>query len=547
MGTTDLKLLNPEDRYRLLLSISHAANESLELTDVLEAVTRALEGFADIDAIGVVQVSEGYAVPLVVSVKGAPRQETNQFGEVIASPVDRSVAKRSARHVYLRLPLAGSGTEHVATTRRPYVCQDLLKEQRFAEDVLLIEDGVRSVVRVPLVVRDRIIGSLVFACAVPRAFGEAEVDLLMAVSGPVAAAVANALAFAEIARLKNQLERENLVLREEIDERNSHDEIVGGSRSLCRLLAQVNKVASTDTTVLITGETGTGKELVARALHRHSRRADHAFVAVNCAALPANLIASELFGHEKGAFTGAVTRRIGRFELADGGTLFLDEAGDLPPEVQVALLRVLQEGELQRVGGNETHSVDVRVVAATNRDLGADAEAGRFRSDLYYRLAVFPIQVPALRERRDDIPLLVEYFAARIGPRLGKRFRVVARESMEHLKAYAWPGNVRELQNVVERAAILSDGDTLRFDQLLLPGGVAEGAPVNQDVAEPPSEDALQRQARRQIEEALAACGGRVSGPQGAAARLGIPASTLESKIHRLGIDKWKSRDRKSS
>jgi formate hydrogenlyase transcriptional activator len=540
--------LNPEDRYRLLLSVSRAANESLELTDVLEAVTRVLEGFVEIDAIGVVQVNEGYAVPIEVCVKGAPRQETSPSGEVIASPVDRSEERRRSRHVYLRLPLAGSGTEHVITTRQPFVCRDLQNEQRFAEDALLLEDGVRSMVRVPIVVRDRAIGSLVFASAVTEAFGKAEVDLLMAVSDPVSAAVANALAFAEIARLKAQLERENLVLREEIDERNSHDEIIGRSRSLRRLLAQVNKVAATDTTVLISGETGTGKELVARAIHRHSRRADRAFVAVNCAALPANLIASELFGHEKGAFTGAVTRRLGRFELADGGTLFLDEAGDLPPEIQVALLRVLQEGELQRVGGNETLAVDVRVVAATNRDLAAEVDAGRFRSDLYYRLAVFPIQVPALRERKEDIPLLVEYFAARIGPRVGKHFRAVARESMERLKAYEWPGNVRELQNVVERAAILSDGESLRIDQPLLPAVIVSGAhTVIQNTVESPLEGVLQRQERRQIEEALAACAGRVSGPRGAAAILGIPASTLESKIRRLKIDKWKSRDRNSS
>ena len=548
MEPTDFSPLNSEAVYRLLLSVSQAANESLELTDVLEAVIRALEGFVDVDAIGVVQATEGYAVPLVVCVKGAPRQETGPSGEVITSRIGRSVAERNSRHVYLRLPLAGSGTEHVATTRQPYVCQDLLKEQRFAEDALLIEDGVRSTVRVPLAVRDRLIGSLVFACAVPGAFGEAKVDLLMAVSGPVAAAVANALAYAEIAQLKSQLEKENLVLREERDERNFNDEIVGDSRALRRLLAQINKVAATDTTVLISGETGTGKELVARALHRHSLRTNRAFVAVNCAALPANLIASELFGHEKGAFTGAMTRRLGRFELANGGTLFLDEAGDLPPEVQVALLRVLQEGELQRVGGNETHSVDVRVVAATNRNLPADVEAGRFRSDLYYRLAVFPLHVPALRERREDIPLLVEYFAARIGPRLGKRFRAVARESMERLKAYDWPGNVRELQNVVERAAILSEGDTLRVDQPLLPSTKVGEAPViAQVVTDQPAEGALRRQERRQIEEALAACGGKVAGPSGAAARLGLPASTLESKIRRLGIDKWKSRNRESS
>jgi formate hydrogenlyase transcriptional activator len=543
----DLSRLSSEDRYRLLLSVSQAANESLELATVLEAVARALEGFVDIDGIGVSEVSEGQVITHALYAKGAPRPETDSFADLVAHPLARSAAELNLPSVVEPMPLAGSAVEHVGATRRPYVCQELAKELRFAGDARLLEFGVRSFVCVPLVVRDRFIGSLVFGCTVPGAFGEREADLLMTVSGPVAAAVANALAFAEIARLTNRLQKEKLLLREELEERNFQDEIVGGSRSLRRLLAQVNKVAATDATVLISGETGTGKELVARALHRHSHRADHALVVVNCAALPANLIASELFGHEKGAFTGAVARRLGRFELANGGTLFLDEAGDLPPEVQVALLRVLQEGELQRVGGSQTLAVDVRVIAATNRDLAADVAAGRFRSDLYYRLAVFPIQVPALRERAEDIPVLVEYFAARLGPRLGKRFRAVERESMERLQAYRWPGNVRELQNVVERAAILSEGDTLRVDPSLLPGAAGGRAPVTRDVAALPLAEALLRHERHQIEEALAASGGKVSGPRGAAVRLGVPATTLESKIRRLGIDKRRPRNHESS
>jgi formate hydrogenlyase transcriptional activator len=538
--------LSSEDRYRLLLSVSQAANESLELTAVLEAVVRALDGFVDIDGIGVAEVSEGQVITHALYAKGTTRQEMDSSADLGAHPLVRSAAELSLPRVVHPIPLAGTGVAHVGATRRPYVCQDLPKEQRFAGDARLVEFGIRSCVWMPLVVRDRFIGSLVFGCTVPGAFGEKEVDLLTTVSRPVAAAVANALAFAEIARLTNRLQKEKLLLREELDERNFQDEIVGGSRSLRRLLAQVDKVAATATTVLISGETGTGKELVARALHRRSPRADHAFLAVNCAALPGNLIASELFGHEKGAFTGAATRRLGRFELAHGGTLFLDEAGELPPEVQVALLRVLQDGELQRVGGSETLAVDVRVVAATNRDLTADVAAGRFRSDLYYRLAVFPIQMPALRERAEDIPLLVEYFAARLGPRLGKRFRHVERESMERLQGYTWPGNVRELQNVVERAAILSEGDTLRVDPSLLPGAAPGRAPATQEVPVLPLADALRRQERHQIEEALAASGGRVSGPRGAAARLGLPATTLDSKIRRLGINKRRSRNPES-
>jgi transcriptional regulator with GAF, ATPase, and Fis domain len=288
--------------------------------------------------------------------------------------------------------------------------------------------------------------------------------------------------------------------------------------------------------VLITGETGTGKELVARAIHRRSRRAGRALITVNCAALPGTLIGSELFGHERGAFTGALQRRIGRFELADGGSIFLDEIGELPPEMQVALLRVLQEGEIERVGGAQTIRVDTRVIAATNRDLAAEAAAGRFRSDLFYRLNVFPIAVPALRERMEDVPILVEYFTSRFAARLGKKFLRIEKGAMDRILAYSWPGNVRELQNVIERAVILSEGDTLRVDEPLVAGGDGHGKAA----ASLPA--SLREQERRRIEEALAASGGRVSGAAGAAARLGVPATTLESRIKSLKIDKHRFR-----
>jgi transcriptional regulator with GAF, ATPase, and Fis domain len=295
----------------------------------------------------------------------------------------------------------------------------------------------------------------------------------------------------------------------------------------------VSKVAPTDSTVLITGETGTGKELVARAIHKRSPRSARAFVAVNCAATPSSLIASELFGHEKGAFTGALQRRQGRFELADGGTILLDEVGELPAETQIMLLRVLQEREFERVGGGWPIRVNVRVIAATNRDLHAAVADGSFRADLFYRLAVFPLEVPALRERRFDIPLLVEYFTHRYAERIGKRIRRVAKETSTLLQSYDWPGNIRELQNVIERAVILCDSDTVSIDPRWLSGRARATAPIP-----PLSTGTLATHEKDAIEAALNDSKGRVSGPFGAATRLGVPASTLESKIKALNIDK---------
>jgi transcriptional regulator with GAF, ATPase, and Fis domain len=300
------------------------------------------------------------------------------------------------------------------------------------------------------------------------------------------------------------------------------------------VLARVAKVAPTDSTVLVTGETGTGKELIARAIHKRSRRSARAFVSVNCAAVPRDLIASELFGHEKGAFTGATQRRLGRFELAEGGTIFLDEIGELPPETQVALLRVLQEREFERVGGNANIRAEVRVIAATNRDLDAAVAAGTFRSDLFYRLNVFPIEIPPLRERREDIPLLVEYFIDRYARKAGKTIRRINKRSLELLQAYPWPGNIRELQNVIERSVIVCESENFSVDESWLsrqpqaaePKGTAE---LSQKLA---------AQEKQMIEAALKESGGRVFGPLGAATRLGIPRSTLESKIRSLRIDK---------
>ncbi len=336
-------------------------------------------------------------------------------------------------------------------------------------------------------------------------------------------------------RAEERTRNENLALREQIDRDSMFEDIVGSSEALRKVLRQVAKVAASDSTVLILGETGTGKELIARAIHKRSKRTERAFIGVNCAAIPPSLIASELFGHEKGAFTGATQRRMGRFESANGGTIFLDEVGDLPAEIQIALLRVLQEREVERVGSSRPIPVDVRVVAATHHDLNALVAEGKFRQDLLYRLNVVPIQMPPLRERVSDIPLLVEYFMDRFGKRAGKKFRTIDKKSLELFKAYGWPGNVRELQNVIERAVILSEDDTLDVDQTWLkrePG---------QNPARPATLDgALVRQEKEMIEAALAESQGRISGPAGAAAKLGLLARTLDSKIKRLKINKYR-------
>jgi formate hydrogenlyase transcriptional activator len=336
-------------------------------------------------------------------------------------------------------------------------------------------------------------------------------------------------------RDEHKLQQENVALREEIDKTSMFEDIVGASPALTAVLSQVSKVAGSESTVLISGETGTGKELVARAIHRRSPRASRGFVAVNCAAIPRDLIASELFGHEKGAFTGAIQRHLGRFELAHGGTIFLDEVGELLPDIQVALLRVLQEREFERVGGRDRIQVDVRVIAATNRDLSAAVTDGAFRQDLFYRLNVFPVHMPALRERREDIPVLVEYFIGRYARRTGKTFRRVAKRTLDRLQSYPWPGNVRELQNVIERSVIVSDTDEFTVDESWLP----MTPPLKRRLG---LSGALAAHEKAIVEDALRATDGRVFGPTGAAARLGIPRSTLEARIRALKINKSRFR-----
>jgi PAS domain S-box-containing protein len=333
---------------------------------------------------------------------------------------------------------------------------------------------------------------------------------------------------------EQRLQEENVTLREELDKASMFEEIVGISASLRKVLSRISKVAPTDSSVLITGETGTGKELVARAIHRRSPRSSHTFVSVNCAVIPRDLIASELFGHEKGAFTGATQRRLGRFELAEKGTIFLDEVGELPAETQIALLRVLQEREFERIGGSGSIRTDVRVIAATNRDLEAAIAAGTFRSDLYYRLNVFPIEMPTLRQRSEDIPLLVTYFLNRYARKAGRHFTAVDKKSLDLLQAYTWPGNIRELQNVIERSVIVSESKTFSVDESWLS---RQRSPLDPDIQRgllnrPPGQE------KAMIEAALRECGGRVYGPSGAAEKLGVPRTTLESKIRSLKINK---------
>jgi len=513
-------------RAQMVLDVSKAANAHLELGRVLDALMDALAPTIRFNAIAV-EVIRGETLFLhSLSVKDFQRKECEPTEEFVSRILGVPVEKLGPGPLK-GIPVKDSRVNSLAGNAGPYVCHDLAKCAQFAEEKMFLTHGVQSYICLPLRKREKLLGGLYFNLHEKREFQPYEVQMIADVGEIVGIAVRNALAFEEIRRLRDQLQEENLILQDEIVHQSMYEEIIGSSAALRQLLHGIEKVAPTDSTVLITGETGTGKELLARAIHKLSPRAERALVKVNCAALPGELIASELFGHEKGAFTGALQQRIGRFETADRGTIFLDEIGELPADMQVSLLRVLQEKEFERVGGNVTRQTDARVIAATNVDLAAAVAAGRFRRDLYYRLNVFPVHAPPLRSRADDIPVLVEYFAARFAKRMGKRILRIAKPAMDALMAYSWPGNIRELQNVIERAVILSDGELLRLD----PASFQE-APV---AAAPASGEDSQR---AELEKVLRETRGRISGAKGAAVRLGIPASTLESRLRALRINK---------
>ena len=421
----------------------------------------------------------------------------------------------------------------------------LATQSKAAERVLA--QGVKSFCCVPLVSHDRVVGALMIGSFQDDAFSPDHVELLEQVAPQIAIAVENGLAYRQIAELKEKLNTEKLYLEDEIRTEKNFHEIIGQSGALKQALEQISIVAPTDSTVLIQGETGTGKELIARAIHNLSERRSRTFVKLNCAAIPTGLLESELFGHEKGAFTGAIGQKIGRFELAHGGTLFLDEVGDIPLELQPKLLRVLQEQEFERLGGTRTQRVDVRVVAATNLDLSKLVAQRAFRNDLYYRLNVFPIQIPALRERHEDIPLLVRYFVQRFSRSLNKEVHYIPADAMEALERYSWPGNVRELENLIERAVLLSPGKELRIPLSELKDASGSVAASGADAPSPftsyapssslPSSISTLEEAERQhILRALKQTEWRIAGPKGAATLLGMKRTTLQARMRKLGI-----------
>lgn len=407
--------------------------------------------------------------------------------------------------------------------------QRLAELQRFDHDVIrmLVSQGFQSVCALPLLSRGRAIGCLNLASRREQAFPESDIEFLTQVAGQITLAMENALAYQEIAQLKNKLAEEKLYLQEEVRTERGFEEIIGDSKALTNVLKQIQIVAPTDSTVLIQGETGTGKELIARAIHRLSERKEQTFVKLNCASIPSGLLESELFGHERGAFTGAISQKMGRFELADNGTIFLDEVGDIPLELQSKLLRVLQEQEFERLGSTRTIRVDVRMIAATNRDLKSLVEAKEFRSDLYYRLNVFPVTMPPLRERREDIPRLVRYFAQQHAVRMKKHIHTVPAKTLEALSRYGWPGNVRELENLVERSVILTPGTELQVPLSELQ------ADKGREITATPN---LQESERQQIVRILRNVNWVIGGPNGAAAKLGLKRTTLNSKMKKFGI-----------
>jgi formate hydrogenlyase transcriptional activator len=517
----------PEKRAEIILEVVQAIGNELDISELLASLNKAITPIVHCDAIAIV-ILEGETV---TSYWGHIEGISHRPGESVESVVDRYASSIKVDPPPMQLPVGQHPISEIIKSGEPYIASDLESDRRFDSDEPLFRARFRSYIDLPLLKHGQLIGTIKFLSKEKGSHTAAQVSLLQDIANIVAIAASNALAYKEIKSLKEQLLLENRVLQEEIVQRSIYEEIVGSSSSLQKVLAAIEKVAFTDSTVLITGETGTGKELVAHAIHRRSPRCERALVKVNCASLPAELIASELFGHEKGAFTGALQQRIGRFEAANGGTIFLDEIAELSPEIQVSLLRVLQEKEFERVGGNRTIKTDVRVIAASNKDLWREVSEGRFRMDLFYRLNVFPVQVPPLRERVNDIPVLVDYFAARLARRTGKKISQIEKRSLCAMQQYTWPGNIRELQNVIERCVILADSEVLRVE----PGMLMQQPQL---LTTAPIATAFGSDRKAQIEAVLRETRGKVYGANGAAARLGLPATTLDSQLRALGINK---------
>jgi formate hydrogenlyase transcriptional activator len=523
------ELAEERDRLRVLLEVNNVLVSTRELPELFRGIVSTLERVIHHDYTSLALLDPFTGLLKIYALDFPGRQE-------LIKP-----------EVTIVRDMSPSG-DAIATGKS--VCVRGAELDRYPSEVMKIlrGDGIQTVCCIPLVTQGRTFGTLNVASRRLEAFPEREISLLQQVGAQIAIAVENALAFKEIDALKDKLAEEKLYLEEEIRSEFNFEEIVGDACSLKRALAQVEVVAPTDTAALILGETGTGKELIARAIHNLSPRRERTFVKINCAAIPSGLLESELFGHERGAFTGALNQKIGRFELADHGTLFLDEVGDLPMELQPKLLRVLQEHEFERLGSNRTIKVDVRVVAATNQDLAKQVADRTFRSDLYYRLNVFPIQIPALRERREDVPLLVRYFVQKFSRRLNKVVEYVPAEAMTALANYSWPGNVRELENFVERAVLLSPGKELRVpvsELLTEPGLTSEARSTHRAVASPSADNndevpasisTLEQAERQHILRALQQTQWRIGGPKGAATLLDMKRTTLQARMRKLNI-----------
>ena len=508
-------LLAGRDKYNVILDINNAIISNLGIEELFNSIARALRESLPVDCTAI-----------------ALHEEAKDSLSVVAiEPFSSSVDLRTG----FEMPRQGSHCGWVLEHQQPLIAKDLEEEQRFEIDGMLLEQGIRSYLLLPLKAQGKVIGTFNLGHPSPNRYSEADIDFADLVAKQLALALDNARQHEEIHHLKERLHKENVYLKDEIKLNHNFEELIGRSASLKQVLHNVEKVASTDATVLLLGETGTGKELIARAIHSLSARSDRPLVKVNCAALPATLIESELFGHEKGAFTGAAARTVGRFELADGGTLFLDEIGELPLELQSKLLRVLQEGEFERLGSTRTMTTDVRLIAATNRDIEQRVADEEFRADLYYRLNVFPVTLPPLRERREDIPLLTHALVERYAKKFGRIVETIPANVMASLQAYDWPGNVRELENVIERALILMPDSTLDLETVSLPKPVRvsdSSAPGNLEGVE-----------REHILRTLEMTGWQIGGAAGAAERLGLKPSTLRDRMRKLRLQRSATAD----